>query len=84
VPGFGHDQLERDLLVAEVGRRGVAELVQSQAVATSPNARISQPDTAGETTPLSDESHMRDVRKLRLINLVRESVPVMGWAKRSA
>jgi hypothetical protein len=27
-PGVGHDQLERDLLVAEVGRRGVAELVE--------------------------------------------------------
>ena len=25
--GLGHDQLERDLLVAEVGRRGVAELM---------------------------------------------------------
>ena len=33
VPGLGHDQLERDLLVAEVGRRGVPELVQFQAVA---------------------------------------------------
>ena len=27
VLGLGHDQLERDLLVAEVGRRGVAELM---------------------------------------------------------
>ena len=33
VPGLGHDQLERDLLAAEVGRRGVAKLVQFQAVA---------------------------------------------------
>jgi len=33
VPGLGHDQLERDLLVAEVGRRGVPELVQFQAAA---------------------------------------------------
>ena len=28
MPGLGHDQLERDLLAAEVGRRGVAELAQ--------------------------------------------------------
>ena len=28
ISGLGHDQLERDLLVAEVGHRGVAELVQ--------------------------------------------------------
>jgi hypothetical protein len=28
VPGLGHDQLERDLLVAEVGRRGVGYRVQ--------------------------------------------------------
>jgi len=33
VPGLGHDQLERDLLAAEVDRRGVAKLVQFQAVA---------------------------------------------------
>src|SRR6202021_322816 len=32
VPGLGHDQLQRDLLVAEVGRGGVAELVEVQAV----------------------------------------------------
>src|ERR1035441_6086974 len=31
VPGLGHDQLQRDLLVAEVGRGGVTELVEVQA-----------------------------------------------------
>ena len=31
VPGLGHDQLKRDLLVAEVGRCGVTELVELQA-----------------------------------------------------
>jgi hypothetical protein len=31
VPGPGHDQLQRDLLVAEAGRGGVAELVEVQA-----------------------------------------------------
>src|SRR5450755_2891122 len=35
VAGLGHDQLERDLLVAEVGGRRVAELVQLQAVAAA-------------------------------------------------
>jgi len=35
VPRLGHDQLERDLLVAEVGRCGVAQLVQFQAAAGS-------------------------------------------------
>ena len=29
VPGLGHDQLQRDALLAEVGGRGVAQLVQS-------------------------------------------------------
>ena len=33
VPGLGHDQLQRDLLVAEVGRGGVTELVEVQAAA---------------------------------------------------
>ena len=31
VPGLGHDQLQRDLLVAEVGRGGVTELMEVQA-----------------------------------------------------
>jgi len=29
VPGLGHDQLQRDALLAEMGGRGVAQLVQS-------------------------------------------------------
>ena len=33
VPGLGHDQLQRDLLVTEVGRCGVTELVELQAAA---------------------------------------------------
>ena len=39
VPGLGHDQLERDLLVAEVGRRGVPQLVQFQAAADGGSSR---------------------------------------------
>jgi hypothetical protein len=31
VPGLGHDQLQRDLFLAEVRRGGVAQLVQSPA-----------------------------------------------------
>src|SRR5208282_188090 len=33
VPGLGHDQLQRDLLVPEVSRRRVAELMEFQATA---------------------------------------------------
>ena len=39
VPGLGHDQLERNLLVAEVGRRGVPGTPWNQAVEVGNSTR---------------------------------------------
>jgi hypothetical protein len=52
VPRLGHDQLQRDLLIAEVGRGGVAELVKVQAAGVlleqDPGAVVAQVWTLSE------------------------------------
>jgi hypothetical protein len=51
VPGLGHDQLQRDLLVAEVGRGGVTKLVEVQVAGVlleqDPGAVVAQAAPAG-------------------------------------
>jgi hypothetical protein len=64
VPGLGHDQLQRHLLLAEVGGGRVAELVQFQAavlleqdprpVVTQPGAAGAGADVAGRGAPGRD------------------------------
>jgi hypothetical protein len=53
VPGLGHDQLQRDALFAEVGGRGVAQLVQLPPGVPGeqdPGAVIAEPAPSGDGT----------------------------------